>query len=61
VEEGHDGAKGELPFKAQPDIDEDAKTGQHKRDQRLLDKFAGHRCANDLGSADLDIVAERAL
>ena len=61
VDQRGDGRHRELPFEAEPDIDEDAKKGDDHGDRTAGDQLAGNGRADDLDAAIFDRIAERLL
>ena len=56
-----DGADRELPFEAEPEIEEDAEGGDRERDHRGLHQFLRHRRADHFDPAQFDALAELGL
>ena len=60
VHVGDHGAECELPFEAEPEIDQDRDDREHQAEHAVGQKFAGDARTQHLGALNVDAVAERA-
>ncbi len=60
VDVGDHGAERELPFKPEPEIDQDGKDREHQAEHAIGQKLAGNARAHDFDAAIVDGIAERA-